>query len=140
MVGSILILVLIALIFLWFWLITSDKPDYAIVPVGLFAFVIAIVLLFSFLSISSATHDAKHEDRSPIVVVDKVDRQGGVYIFTMEDGTQVAKSSTDVVESDTYGAEATIQYGNEYYSWGSFWFGEDWAGDEKVYYTPSNGG
>lgn len=140
MVGLILSCVLIVLIYLWFLMITTDKPDYAIVPVGLVAFLLAIALLFSFLTISSDTHDAKPEDRSPVVVVDKVDRQGGVYIFTMEDGSQVAKSSGDVVESDTYGAEATIQYGNEYYSWGNFWFGEDWAGKEKVYYTPSNGG
>ena len=118
MVGPILILVVIALVFLWVWMVTSDKPDYAIVAVGLVAFTLAITILFTFPNISSLTHDAKPEDRSPAVVVDKVDRQGDVYIFTMEDGSQVAKSSGDVVESDTYGAEATIQYGNEYHSWG----------------------
>lgn len=140
MVGLILILVLAVLVFLWLWMITTDKPDHAIVPVGFVAILLAIALVFSFINISSVSHDAKPEDRSPAVVVDKVDRQGDVYIFTMEDGTQVARSSYDVVESDTYGAEATIQYGNEYYSWGNFWFGDDWAGKEKVYYTPSNGG
>lgn len=141
MVGFILIVSVVILIILWLGLgVSGEVPNYVIATIGLVTVVTAVVTMALFGTISSTPHEAKPEDRSPVVVVDKVDRQGNVYIFTMEDGSQVAKGSDDVVESDTYGAEATIQYGNEYYSWGNFWFGGDWAGDEKVYYTPSNGG
>lgn len=139
MVGLILIILIVILIIVG---IGACVTDDTLVVAWTFttAFILSIAFGISLTTITSTPHEAKPEDRGRVFVVDKVDRQGDVYIFTKEDATQVARSSGDVVVSDTYGAEATIQYGNEYYSWGNFWFGEDWAGDEKIYYTPSNKG
>lgn len=103
------------------------------------AFLIIFGLCLPTLIIMNDTHNPGQDRLSPKQKIESVDKQDDVYIFTLKDGTQVAKSSYSVIVSDV-SDEPGIQYGNKYSSWGNFWSKEDIIRDEVIVYTPSNKG
>lgn len=91
--------------------------------------------------IAHTTHDPTEETLSKTekIKFESVDKQGDIYIFTLKDGTQVVRSSYNVIVSEV-SDEPGIQQSFKYGSWGYFWPVEDWLGTEVVVYTPSNKG
>lgn len=98
-------------------------------------------LLMPTFMIAHTTHDPTEETlyKTEKVKFESVDKQGDIYIFTLKDGTQVARSSYNVIVSEV-SDEPGIQQSFKYGSWGHFWPGEDWMQTEVLIYTPSNKG